>query len=128
MNAFKGVTVGLVVAAGFFFSVDSAQAGPKGGFGGGSSSKFSGGFGGSGKFHSGLGHGGHGHGGFGHSHKFHGGGSISGPFVPIHKHHWHDTSHYDHHPGRWVWNGFRWVYIPGHLHWHQDGHFHHYGH
>jgi len=117
MNAMKAVAGGLVVAAGFLFGTEPAQAGPKG-FGGGTSTKFSGGFRNTNKFHDGFGnpsfHGGHG---------FHGG--LSGPIVPIHKHRWHDTSHFDYHPGRWVWNGFRWVYVPGHYDFHRTGHFDH---
>ena len=50
----------------------------------------------------------------------------------LHKHHvhkplhvWHDTSHWDYHPGEWVWDGCEWVYVPGHWDYHRTGHFHH---
>ena len=107
MNALKAVAGGLVVAAGFLYGAEAAQAGPqkfKGGFG--QPSKFSGGFGDGSKFP---------HGRFGQS----------GPFVPNRRGHWHDTSHWDYHPGGYVWNGFRWVYVPGHFDFHRTGHFHH---
>ena len=128
MNALKAAAGGLVVAAGFLTGLGSAEAGPQNFQGGFGQSKFSGGFGNSSKFHGGIGHSSKFHGGFGHGSHFHGGIGLSGPFVPIHKHKWHDTSHYDYVPGRYVWNGFRWVYVPGHLRWHQDGHFHHFNH
>lgn len=126
MNALKAVAGGLVVAAGVLFGAEAAQAGPqkfKSGFG--QSSKFSGGFGNGSKFHGGFGNGPkfpHQHGGgFGHGGPF----GHSGPFVPDHGGHWHDTSHYDYHPGEYVWNGFRWVYVPGHFDFHRTGHLHH---
>ena len=37
---------------------------------------------------------------------------------------YHDTSHWDYHPGYTVWHGDHYDYIPGHYHWHQDGHWH----
>jgi hypothetical protein len=36
---------------------------------------------------------------------------------------WHDTSHYDYIPGRWVQHGCHSHYIPGRRVLHQDGHF-----
>ena len=35
---------------------------------------------------------------------------------------WHDTSHWDYHPGEYVPHGNHYHYIPGHYDWHQDGH------
>ncbi len=126
MNALKAAAGGLVVAAGFLTGLGSAQAGPQNFQGGLGQSKFSGGFGNSSKFQGGFGNSSKFHGGFGNGSKFHGGGfGKSGPFVPHHKHVWHDTTHYDFVPGRNVWNGFRWVYIPGHYVLHVDGHFDH---
>lgn len=40
---------------------------------------------------------------------------------------WHDTSHYDYYPGRYVPHGNHFDYVPGHYHWHNDGHWDHYG-
>lgn len=36
---------------------------------------------------------------------------------------WHDTTHYDYIPGRWVQHGCHSHYIPGRYVLHQDGHF-----
>lgn len=38
---------------------------------------------------------------------------------------WHDTSHYDYHPGAYVPHGNHYHYIPGHYDWHRTGHWHH---
>jgi hypothetical protein len=35
---------------------------------------------------------------------------------------WHDTSHYDYHPGEFVRHRNHYHYIPGHYDWHEDGH------
>ena len=37
--------------------------------------------------------------------------------------HWHDTSHYDYHPGQYVPHGNHLDYVPGHYDFHQDGHY-----
>lgn len=37
---------------------------------------------------------------------------------------YHDTSHYDYHPGTYVPHGNHLHYIPGHYHFHQEGHWH----
>ncbi|MFV0444205.1 MAG: hypothetical protein ACK5Q5_11610 [Planctomycetaceae bacterium] len=36
---------------------------------------------------------------------------------------YHDTSHYDYIPGRWVKHGCHWDWQPGRYVYHQDGHF-----
>ena len=41
---------------------------------------------------------------------------------------WHDTSHYDYIPGRWVRSGCGWRYVPGRYVFHQDGHWDFHGH
>jgi|SRR5690606_37000778 len=38
---------------------------------------------------------------------------------------WHDTSHYDYHPGGWQRHYDHYHYVPGHYDWHQTGHWHH---
>jgi hypothetical protein len=38
---------------------------------------------------------------------------------------WHDTSHYDYHPGEVVRHRNHYHYVPGHYDYHQDGHFDH---
>ncbi len=35
---------------------------------------------------------------------------------------WHDTSHYDYHPGEYVRHGNHYDYIPGHWDYHRTGH------
>lgn len=40
-------------------------------------------------------------------------------------HHWHDTSHYDYHPGGFERHGNHFHYVPGHWDYHQTGHWHH---
>lgn len=70
-------------------------------------------------------------GGFGYgygSSSFYGGGHVHhdvNPWIhPGHGHyHWHDTSHYDYIPGRWVRHGCHSHYVPGRWVLHQDGHF-----
>ncbi|MFK7778587.1 MAG: hypothetical protein QM501_10835 [Gimesia sp.] len=37
---------------------------------------------------------------------------------------WHDTSHYDYHPGEYVRHGNHLHYQPGHYDYHQTGHLH----
>ena len=59
-------------------------------------------------------------------------------YVPSHRtryhYDWHDTSHWDYHPGEFVRHGNHYDYIPGHYDWHQEGHWdrhrgsHHRGH
>ena len=36
--------------------------------------------------------------------------------------HWHDTSHYDYHPGEYVRHRNHYHYVPGHYDFHQEGH------
>ena len=57
-----------------------------------------------------------------HGHVVHG---VHSPYVvgyPAIHSTWHDTSHYDWHPGRFVWHGNHFDYIPGHWDYHQTGH------
>ena len=61
-------------------------------------------------FHRGHGHRGRPVGYFG-GHRLHGG------------HVWHDTSHWDYHPGRLVPHYDHYDYVPGHYHYHREGHF-----
>jgi len=66
-----------------------------------------------------VGRGGYGYGGYGRS------------YYPSYGHShsvWHDTSHYDYHPGGFARHGNHYHYIPGHYDWHQDGHWDHYHH
>ncbi len=37
---------------------------------------------------------------------------------------WHDTSHYDYHPGGFQRHGNHYHYVPGHYDYHQTGHLH----
>jgi hypothetical protein len=37
---------------------------------------------------------------------------------------WHDTTHYDYHPGGFVPHGNHYHYIPGHYDLHRSGHWH----
>ena len=63
------------------------------------------------------------HGGYGH----HGYGYRSRGFnrYPTYRApRWHDTSHYDYHPGGYVPHGNHLHYVPGHYDFHQTGHFH----
>jgi hypothetical protein len=55
------------------------------------------------------GHGGHGGHGFGHGHHH-----------PV----FHDTSHFDYHPGHFQSHGNHFHYVPGHFDFHQTGHWH----
>jgi hypothetical protein len=41
-------------------------------------------------------------------------------------HEWHDTSHFDYHPGRFVRHRNHFHYEPGHYDYHETGHLHHY--
>jgi hypothetical protein len=36
--------------------------------------------------------------------------------------HWHDTSHYDYHPGQYVRHRGHYDYVPGHYDYHRSGH------
>jgi hypothetical protein len=38
-------------------------------------------------------------------------------------HHWHDTSHYDYHPGELVRHRNHYHYVPGHYDFHETGHY-----
>ena len=40
---------------------------------------------------------------------------------------WHDTSHYDYHPGEFVRHRNHYHYVPGHYDFHEDGHWDHHG-
>jgi hypothetical protein len=40
---------------------------------------------------------------------------------------WHDTSHFDYHPGGYVRHRNHYHYIPAHWDYHEDGHWDHYG-
>jgi hypothetical protein len=40
---------------------------------------------------------------------------------------WHDTSHWDYHPGEYVRHRNHYHYVPGHYDFHDDGHWDHYG-
>jgi hypothetical protein len=64
---------------------------------------------------------GYGHGGFYGGHIHH---DVNPWIHPGHGHlHWHDTTHYDFIPGRWVQHGCHSHWIPGRWVLHQDGHF-----
>lgn len=52
--------------------------------------------------------------GYGHNHGY-------GYRPPV----WHDTSHYDYHPGGLVPHGNHYHYIPGHYDYHRTGHWDH---
>lgn len=108
MKAFKAAACAAVAVAALLFGADTAQAGPKKGL----------------KIGLGLGHQHHHHGLHLHGSHLHG-SHLHGPFVPVHGHVWHDTSHFDYVPGGWKWNGFKWVYVPGRYVYHVDGHFDH---
>ncbi|MCA9246117.1 MAG: hypothetical protein KDA42_03350 [Planctomycetales bacterium] len=69
----------------------------------------------------------HGHGGWGiqigngHCGNYWGGGGYwNGP-----AHSWHNTSHWDYHPGGWQPHGNHFDYVPGHWDYHQTGHWDH---
>ena len=80
----------------------------------------------------GWGHGHHGHHhGYGHHHygyssPWYGGygGYGYGYSRPYYGGVYHDTSHFDYHPGYSVWHGNHYDYVPGHSHWHNSGHWH----
>lgn len=42
-----------------------------------------------------------------------------------HHHHWHDTSHYDFHPGGFRRHYDHFDYVPSHYDWHDEGHWDH---
>ena len=84
-----------------------------------------------GQFHLSIGSGRIGH--VGHQHGFtpgyYGGGHLHhdvNPYItnpgPGGHYHWHDTTHLDYIPGRWVRRGCGWVWVPGRTVLHQDGH------
>ncbi len=72
--------------------------------------------------------------GHGHRNHFHCWGnnfnSYYGGFTPYsHRHRiWHDTSHYDYHPGGFERHRNHYHYVPGHYDFHQTGHWDHYWH
>jgi hypothetical protein len=37
---------------------------------------------------------------------------------------WHDTSHWDYHPGGYISHGSHLHYVPGHFDFHSSGHYH----
>ncbi len=43
-------------------------------------------------------------------------------------HTWHDTSHYDYHPGGYVRHRNHYHYMPGHYDFHREGHWDHHHH
>ena len=63
-------------------------------------------------------HGHHGH----HGHGF--GLRLGGVGIDYGRPHldWHDTTHWDYHPGYVVPHGNHYDYVPGHYHLHRDGH------
>ncbi len=46
-------------------------------------------------------------------------------YVRPNRSYWHDTSHWDYHPGTFVPHGNHYHYIPGHYDYHRQGHWHH---
>ncbi len=44
------------------------------------------------------------------------------PGYPVHHQTWHDTSHYDYHPGGLQRHGNHFHYVPGHYDLHRTGH------
>jgi hypothetical protein len=52
-------------------------------------------------------------GGYGYGYGYH-------PHYPV----WHNTSHYDYHPGYFTPHGNHYHYVPGHYDYHQTGHWH----
>ena len=62
-------------------------------------------------------HGVHGH----HNHGFGGYAPSYGCYYPSYPQ-WHDTSHYDWHPGGFVPHGNHYHYVPGHYDLHRTGH------
>jgi hypothetical protein len=79
-------------------------------------------------------HGGHGHHG-GHRHagghhqgghgSFYGGINYGGIGVYYRSGpRWHNTSHYDYHPGEFRRHGNHYHYVPGHYDYHRSGHWH----
>ena len=117
-----------------FANTDAAQAGSKfqlviggGGYGGGYVNPgFGGGYGGGGFNNPGYVGGGFNNPGFGGG--FHDDGHLHHDVNPhvnpgFGGHYdWHDTTHYDYIPGRWVKHGCHWHYIPGRRVLHRDGH------
>lgn len=67
-------------------------------------------------------HWGHGHSGWGdgHSGSYYRGG---GRYYPQYRT-WHDTSHYDYHPGSFQRHRNHYHYVPGHYDYHRQGHYH----
>ena len=93
------------------------------------------GYGGYGGYSGHGGHGGHGHYGssirlnvgYGSLYSGYSSGIHSGLYRSYYRRPavWHDTSHYDYHPGRYVRHGNHYDYIPGHAHLHRTGHWDH---
>jgi hypothetical protein len=48
-----------------------------------------------------------------------------GDYHPYGGHTWHDTSHWDYHPGGFVRHYDHYDYVPGHFDYHQEGHWDH---
>jgi hypothetical protein len=71
---------------------------------------------------------GHFHGGHGHIHSYHGHGhgwhGGYGVYRPYYGPTWHDTTHFDYHPGYHWRHGNHFHYEPGHYHLHRSGHWH----
>ncbi len=74
---------------------------------------------------------GSGHGYYGnsyHGHGYHGGYNAhpysyrSYGYAPVRHNTWHDTSHYDYHPGGFVRHRNHYDYVPGHYDYHRSGH------
>jgi hypothetical protein len=73
------------------------------------------------------------YGGYGPRISFYSGRGLPGVYYgrSHHGHHghghayWHDTSHYDFHPGGYERHYDHYHYVPSHYDWHQDGHWDH---
>jgi hypothetical protein len=48
-----------------------------------------------------------------------------GDYYPRGGHSWHDTSHWDYHPGGFVRHYDHYDYVPGHFYYHSEGHWDH---
>lgn len=73
-----------------------------------------------------LNYGGHRHSGYGHSSHYRGYGRSSyyGGYRSYGRSRYHDTSHYDYHPGHYVRHYNHYDYVPGHYDYHRTGHWH----
>ena len=112
--ALKTLVATLMVGAAIFGVQAAANAGHGHGFSGGNS-------GGYGQSYGGFSHGGSQYGGSqygGMMGPSFGGGYGCQPRPPV----WHNTSHYDFHPGQYVQHGNHSHYVPGHYDFHQTGH------